>query len=303
MSKIFYWACDQSFKSGEGELARLFVIKLRELNKKKKILKIKSRFIKTNTIINDTFFTTITHKYLIPLYGVLNLWFLYFKKNDTCYINYLPLWNFLIFLLLPPKCIIGPITGTIDNKRNFLLKRYLEALSLIIIKNRYKKVFFANNFYKKKFKNATHNFIMSNFKLKKFINKKKYDFVFYIRNEFSKRNLYIEKIINKLLILNYKIAIIGGKFKSKKVRNFGYCSKSRAKKIISLSKYSIANRENLFSFFAQDCLEYRLTVFYNSQYAKYQSLKIDNFFPINMNNSYIGLKQILKKLKNAQPIS
>ena len=27
------------------------------------------------------------------------------------YLNYLPLWNFLIFILLPPKTLLGPITG------------------------------------------------------------------------------------------------------------------------------------------------------------------------------------------------
>tara|TARA_B110000305_G_scaffold184099_1_gene204554 strand:+ start:787 stop:1698 length:912 start_codon:yes stop_codon:yes gene_type:complete len=303
MNKIFYWASDQSSKSGEGKLAKMFVVRLKRLYKNKRIYKIKSRFIKTNTNTNDVFFTTMVHKYLIPLYGVFNLWIFYLKKNETCYLNYLPLWNFLIFLFLPPKCILGPITGTVDNKRNFLLKTCLEALSSLIIRIRYDKIIFANNFYRKKFRNASHNFIMSNFKLKKSINKKKYDFVFYIRNEFLKKNLYIQEIINELLILNYKIAVIGGLFNSKKVRNFGYCSENKAKKIISCSKYSIANRENLFSFFAQDCLAYKLTVFYNSQFTKYQSLKVDNFFPINMDNSCTAVKQILKKLKGAQPIS
>ena len=33
------------------------------------------------------------------------------KNKEICYINYLPLWNFLIFILLPPKTILGPVTG------------------------------------------------------------------------------------------------------------------------------------------------------------------------------------------------
>lgn len=198
---------------------------------------------------------------------------------------------------------MGPITGTIDKEKNFLFKTFLENLSSIIIKIRYDKIVFANNFYKKKFPDALHNFILSNFRFKKSINKKKYDFVFYIRNEFLKKNLYIHEIIHKLLALNYKIAVIGGEFNSKKVRNFGYCSEIKVKKIISCSRYSIINRENLYSFFAQDCLAYKLTVFYNSQFTKYQSLKFDNFFPINMNNSCATVKQILKRLKSAHPIS
>ena len=301
MNKIFYWAADQSSKSGEGKLAIMFVSWLKKKYKNDKILKIKSCFIKKNINTNNFLFTTKIHKYLIPFYGIFNLWIFYFKKNKTCYLNYLPLWNFLIFLLLPPKCILGPITGTVDNKKKFLFKTSLETLSAFIIKIRYDKVLFASNFYQKKFKNASHNFIISNFKLRKFINKKKkkYDFVFYIRNEYLKKNLYTKEIINKLLLLNYKIAVIGGKFDSTKVRNFGYCSEKEVKKIISFSRYCITNRENLFSFFAQDCLQYGLTVFYNSQFKKYQILNIDNFFPINMNNSNISVKQILSKLKDA----
>ncbi len=298
MNKIFYWATDQSSKSGEGKLAIMFVARLKRIYKSNKIYKIKSRFIKTNISPNNILFTTKFHKYLIPFYGIFNLWFFYLKKNKTCYLNYLPLWNFLIFLLLPPKCILGPITGTVDNKKNFLFKTLLEALSAFIIKIRYEKIFFANNFYQKQFKNASHNFIISNFKLRKiFSKKKKYDFIFYIRNEYSKKNLYTTEIINKLLILKYKIAVIGGRFNSKKVINFSYCSEKKTKKIISLSRYAIANRENLFSFFAQDCLAYGLIVFYNSQFKNYQHLDINNFIPINMDNSFISVKEILRKIK------
>lgn len=299
MNKIFYWATDQSSKSGEGKLAIMFISRLKSIYKNSKIHKIKSRFIKTNINTNNILFTTKVHKYLIPFCGIFNLWIFYFKKNKTCYINYLPLWNFLFFLLLPPKCILGPITGTVDNKKKFLFKTLLETLSAFIIKIRYDKVLFASNFYQKKFKNASHNFIISNFKLRKFINKKKkkYDFVFYIRNEYLKKNLYTEKIINKLLLLNYKIAVIGGQFNSIKVINFGYCSEKKTKTIISLSRYAIANRENLFSFFAQDCLANGLIVFYNSQFKNYQHLKTNNFVPINMDNSLISVKEILKKIK------
>ena len=298
MSKIFYWAIDQSSKSGEGKLAIMFIARLKRIYKSYKIHKIESRFIKTNVSTNKILFTSKIHKYLIPFYGIFNLWIFYFKKNKTCYINYLPLWNFLIFLLLPPKCIIGPITGTVDNKKKFLFKTSLETLSAFIIKIRYDKVLFANNFYEKKFKNASHNFIISNFRLRKFINKKKkYDFVFYIRQEYLKKNLYIKEIINKLLLLNYKIAVIGGQFNSQKVINFGHCSEKKTKKIISLSRYAITNRENLFSFFAQDCLACGLIVFYNSQFKNYQHLKTNNFIPINMDNSLISIKEILKKIK------
>ena len=38
-------------------------------------------------------------------------------KKKTCYINYLPLWNFIIFIILPKNTILGPITGTIVKRK------------------------------------------------------------------------------------------------------------------------------------------------------------------------------------------
>ena len=43
------------------------------------------------------------------------------KGNKICYINYLPIWNFLIFVVLPKKTILGPITG-IDLKIVLFIK-------------------------------------------------------------------------------------------------------------------------------------------------------------------------------------
>ena len=53
---------------------------------------------------------------------------LFTKKNKTiCYVNYLPLWNFLLFVFLPPNTLLGPITGgSLYNKNsliNYILKK------------------------------------------------------------------------------------------------------------------------------------------------------------------------------------
>ena len=53
-------------------------------------LKKKKIHIKTN------FFTN----YIYPFWGVLNLWKEYLLKRKIIYLNYLPLWNFLLFLFL-----------------------------------------------------------------------------------------------------------------------------------------------------------------------------------------------------------
>tara|TARA_B110000503_G_scaffold65373_1_gene102767 strand:+ start:497 stop:1453 length:957 start_codon:yes stop_codon:yes gene_type:complete len=297
MNRINFWASDFSLKSGEGKLARMFVNKLKQKNTTNKIIQIKSRFTKNDGNLKNQFFSSFLHKYLIPLYGAFRLWVFYFRGGKICYLNYLPLWNFTIFLLLPPKCILGPITGTIDKQAQFFLKKLLENISALIIKIRYKKIIFANNFYQDKFKNHFHNFIMSDFGTKNTKNKNKFDFIFYIRDEFLEKNTFIKNLIEHLSLLNYKIVTIGGTINIRGVKNFGYCGHKKTQKIISSCKYSVANRENLYSFFTQDCLKNNLIVFYNEQFKQYEQLKLKNFNPINFDNHNLAIKRILLTIK------
>ena len=294
-NKIVFWASDYSDKSGEGKLALLFVNRLKKYNKNNKTKLIKSIFTKTNKKGNKIFFSSWIHKYLGSIYGAGNLWYYYFRGYKTCYLNYLPLWNFLIFLFLPPNSILGPITGSISRSNSFFFKKILERISVLIIKLRYKKVIFSNNFYKKIFKKSLHNFIMSNFSARNSEYKKKYDFVFYIRNEYFKKNIFFYNLIVSLLNLNFKIATIGDKIKLGNIKNFGYSDKKTVNKIISLSKCAVGNKENLYSFFIQDCLKYNLTVFYNKEFAKYELFKLNNFYPIDLTSQKKALKEILQK--------
>ena len=117
MNNIFFWASDYSSKSGEGKLAQIFIKKLKKNKKINNIYRIKSNLVKLDANVTDKKFLSLIHKYIIPLYGVFSLWFFYFKNHKTAYLNYLPLWNFVILLLLPPNCLLGPITGTIDDKK------------------------------------------------------------------------------------------------------------------------------------------------------------------------------------------
>ena len=94
--KLIFWACDYSEKTG-GNLARKF-IKENYNNKKTKI----------NTFRFKNF---LNYKYILPYVLVINCWRDYLRGYKVGYLNYLPLWNFPIFLLLPPKTILGPITG------------------------------------------------------------------------------------------------------------------------------------------------------------------------------------------------
>jgi len=298
VNNIIFWASDYSLKSGEGKLARLFIKNLKKNKKINSVDRIKSSLVKLDINLNKKKFLSFIHKYIIPLYGVFNLWFFYFKNYKTVYLNYLPLWNFIILLLLPPNCILGPITGTIDKKKKFFLKNLLEKISEIIIKFRYKRAIFSNNFFQNRFKNYLHNFIISDLKKINHKSIKKYDFIFYIRKDLFNKNFFFQNLISTLLNLNFKIVTIGDKIQYKNILNFGYQNKKITQKIISSCKYTVNNRENLYSFFAQDCLRNNLTVFYNSQFKKYEIFKISNLHPINYEDYNLATKQILKKINN-----
>tara|TARA_B100000886_G_scaffold142683_1_gene96877 strand:- start:7526 stop:8467 length:942 start_codon:yes stop_codon:yes gene_type:complete len=288
-NKILFWVTDFSTKSGEGLLAIRFINDLKS-NTNLKVIRIDNR-----KLISKFKKNTITHKYILPILGIWNLWLAYFKGYKTCYVNYLPLWNFLIFFILPPKTILGPITGTISKHRSFVLKRILEIISRLIINIRYKKCLFANNFYKSLFTGHYHNYIIKNLNFKIYKKKKiTYDFLFYYRKQYDKELQYLNLIIN-LTKLNFKIAIIGDKLLDKNVSNFGYVNTKKLELIMKKTKSAINNKENLYSFFAQKCLINNLSVFYNDEFIKYEKLKIKNFYPIPYNNLKMAINLILRK--------
>tara|TARA_B100000700_G_C15017211_1_gene843893 strand:- start:679 stop:1596 length:918 start_codon:yes stop_codon:yes gene_type:complete len=304
MNKIYFWACDISDNSGEGILANLFLRKYFSNKKKIKLINInkKNKNQKRNNFVkNKRKFDSIYHKYIFPFIGILNLWLKFFQSKKICYLNYLPLWNFIIFLLLPPKTILGPITGTAFRDNYINIFNFFEKISLIIIKFRYKKVIFSTNFYTKKYllskKDFKSDFILNDFKIEKARRQKKYDFVIYYRKNSKLQKDYINNIIYNLGKFNYKFAIIGDKIKITQGKNFGYVNRKKVKKIISQSKFGISNPENLYSFFVQDCLSYNLLVFYNIFFIKFISVYKNNLIPITFKNIKKDLQIILKKTK------
>ena len=90
-NKLIFWVCDYSKKTGEGNLARKFI---KECHKNKNI--------KINTINKKKIYA---YKYIIPFLGIIDCWKNYLRGYQVGYINYLPLWNFLIFIFLPPRSI------------------------------------------------------------------------------------------------------------------------------------------------------------------------------------------------------
>ena len=260
---IFIWTCDYSETTGEGKLARLFVKK-----------------IKSNNIYNCKFNQkgTYSSKYVSSIIGIFYCWQKYLNNKEVCYLNYLPFWNFFIFIFLPPKTIFGPITGgasfTNSNKLNYFIRKSVFPLfykiSEFFLNLRFKKgIIFSTDLLKKHLSKKTiekskFNFILNSFERKK-KEKKKIDFLIYYRKHKNKEFFFPYKLIRILLKNNFGIVVIGDKLEIPKVKNLGKLSNKKVSKLQSIAKYTIASGENLYSFFIVECLANNVQVIVNNQ--------------------------------------
>ena len=292
-NKIYYWASNTNTNSGEGILANSFLNLIKKKYNNKIILKNLNKFKRKESFI---------YNYILPFWGVIKIWKCYLNNKKVCYVNYLPIWNFLLLIFLPKETILGPITGT--NTKNNLIYFFFKKIGIFILIKRKKKILFSHDQFKKYFyrkENIFYNFLIYDFKKKKNLNKKNYDFIFYYRNNNNKGNNFMINIINQLS-KKFKIAIIGDKFNffddNKNIVRFNNLTRKSAIQIIAKSRYSIASKENIFSYFTLDCLSKELTVFYKND------LNLNNFCYSNMlvgidyNNLSYSLKKIKKEIKS-----
>ena len=182
----------------------------------------------SNTKFLRNIFGSIADRFIFPSLGILYLWFVYiFKEHKKiCYVNYLPLWNFLLFLFLPPKTIMGPITGGSKYFKKPYLNYYLRhivlnffcMLSIQILKFRKNKLLFSTDLLKinliilKKL-----NSIMF-LKILNFVDKnqnRKFDIIFYLRPHKNKNTLLNINLANSLSE-KFTVVTIGEKSKIKK---------------------------------------------------------------------------------------
>ena len=271
---IVAWACDFSNFKGEGILAREFLLRLSKIKKKNfyvksndgifrvekgKIKQIKKRKFKVGFVSN----------YITPFYGILFLWFNYLTKKKILYFNYLPLWNFLIFLLTPPSTIFGPITGgsLIAEKgiiKIFIRKyffNFLYLVSILFINIRGKSIIFSTDLLMKyrKFLLVRNKFLFCLSLYKKIKPRKKnIDLLIYNRVHNNKGT---NKLLEKIQIINVKKAFcVGDKIKNKKITNLGNLSREKLMKILSKTKYTLNNDENYLSLFLIDSITNKATV-------------------------------------------
>ena len=286
--KIYYWACDNSKNTGEGKLGLFFLNS--QINK---------NFLK---IPNNNKFKFFNYKYIKPFYGIYNCWKYYLDKKKVCYINYLPFWNFLIFLLLPPATIIGPITGGANFGSKFNLIRNLffpifYKLSEIIISFRNYKIIFSTDLLKKylnkkTIKNSEFNFVIKYFQKKNKKIKKKIDFLIYYRKHPNKKNLFPYFLIKNLLKLNFKIRVIGDKLEFKGVFNYGFLDNEKISSLQSKTKFTIVSDENIYSLFTLECIKNNVKIITNSNQISSINFFKNSFIKVNYNNIY----ELKKKL-------
>ncbi len=266
--KLIFWACDYSGKTGEGNLARKFI------NENYQIKKIKIKTLNLKNFLN--------YKYILPLIVLIYCWRDYLKGHKVGYINYLPFWNFIIFLLLPPNTILGPITGgalfTKKNVFNFFVRKFIfpifYKISELILNIRYEnKIFFSTDLLKKYLSKKTSqrcnfNFILNNFKFKKKRKIKDIDLLIYYRKHNNKLSFFNYQLIKRLIILNLKIFVVGDKLNLKGVNNLGFLHKKKISIIQSRSKYTLCSGENIYSLFVLECISNHTKILIEKKYMK-----------------------------------
>ena len=280
-SIIFFWACDYSSNSGEGRLARMFV------NYKEK--QTKCTFLKISCSKNKF----LNHKYISPFVGIIYCWLYYLKKKEIYYINYLPFWNFIIFIFLPPKTQLGPITGGANySMENFNIMRqiifpFFYKISEFFINIRGQYIFSTDllkkYLSKKTTENAKFNYIFNFIKIKNMMNKKNIDFLIYYRNHPNKKNLIPIKTIQKLIIYGFDVRIIGDFLNLPKIKNYGYIPNKKVKSLLNQTYFTLPSGENIYSIFILECIENKVKILVNKNILKNLKYFRKSFFEIELN--------------------
>jgi len=269
MKCVYCWVCDFSKDSGEGNLANLFVSK--KFNNDYKI------YTPQSLNINKKFAKIINYKYISPLIGVIFCWFFFIKNKKVAYINYLPLWNFLIFALLPPKTMLGPITGGAHFvEKNKLIRGLLfpifYKISEFFLIIRKSEINFSTELLKKylfyyTIKKSNFNYIFKYYSKKK-SKKKSIDFVIYYRKHKNKEEFFPFLFIKNLIKLNFKIYIVGDYFKNSCVKNLGYLSNKKIDNLLSKSFFSLISNENPYTLFTIECLNNNVKIIADLNFKK-----------------------------------
>ena len=298
---IFCWLCDKSQNTGEGKLGNIFVNT--KFKTSKKIFSIENIYPK-----KKIFFNIINYKYISPFIGIFFCWFFYLKKRKICYVNYLPLWNFFLFIFLPPSTILGPITGGAEFKNNLFRKIFFPffyKISELFLNLRSGKKIFATELLKPFLNNKTiarsqFKFIIDYYFKKKILFKKKYykkniDFLIYFREHKNKKLFFSTKFVKKLVCLGYKIHVVGDYLNLNGVINHKFMPNKKIEEMLGRTKFTIASGENIYSLFILEAIIKQVKILIPSNYNyKINNFK-NNFIFLNFNKIQDFKKLIMLK--------
>lgn len=278
--EFYCWACDFENNTGEGNLARLFIEKNFALGK--------YRVFTLNNI------KVLNYKYLSPLIGILFCWYFFIIRKKTVYLNYLPLWNFLLFIILPPNTIFGPITGGAYYKKKNILRKFLfpffYKISEFFLNLRNIKINFSTELLKQylnktTIKRSSFNYVLNYYK-KKNIQPKTIDFLIYYRTHKNKESFFPYNFIKILVQLNYKVHIVGDFLKNALVVNHGKLNNNSINKLLSKTNFSIASEENIYSIFTMECINNDVKVLVDNQQKSKIKFFRKNFIMLNLKNRF-----------------
>ena len=293
MANSYFWACDFKENSGEGKLARLFV-KYKQNITNKKFIQIKAPKL-----------NMLNYKYFSPIVGIFYCWVYFFKKRDIYYINFLPFWNVILFIFLPPGTKFGPITGGAEfdrTKKNIIRKNVFPVLykiSEIFINIREQRIFstelLKKYLSKTTIKNSKFNYVFNFINVRKIKRRKDIDFIIYNRCHKNKKPIS-KNIIKKLQMNGFKIIVVGDYLDLPNVKNYGYINNKNINYLLNRALFTLPSEENLYSIFVIECIENDVKILINSEILKNIKYYKSHFMRLNINNLE-NLKKFKKKYK------
>ena len=288
---LFIWVSDYLEDSGEGKLARLYL---------------KSRYStkKVNFIFNQK--RKVKQRYFSSILGIIYCWKKYLQNEKVCYLNYLPLWNFLIFSLLPPNTIIGPITGGANYKReisfqylmrNFFFPIFYKISEFFLYFRKIEKIFSTDllkkYLSKKTINESKFNFVFKNIH-KKVRKKKEIDFLIYYRNHLNKKKLFPIDFLKEISKNGLKIQVFGDRLNIKNISNLGKINNKKVNELLSKTKYTIISSENIYSLFLTECISNHVKILIDNNSTYQINYFKKSFIKFNFSNQLN--KKNLKKL-------
>ena len=106
--------------------------------------------------------------------------------------------------------------------------------------------------------------------------------------------MYPINLIKRLIMLKYKIFVVGDRLELSGVRNYGYLSRHKLKNLLLNTRFFISSNENLTNFFAIDCINNNVKIITTKKYANMHKKFHENiiFLP-QYNLSKENLERIL----------